>query len=127
MSPTHDELDIARQQAAEHPDAGSDTPDVAQYRRLYATLRQVPLPEAPYGFAQRLERAVRAPEPGESAERWGIRIGLGLLGLMLAAMSVGFVVPALPRFEGAPWRLLLIPALALAWMAFGEARARRPH
>lgn len=135
MTHSREEIELAWQQAAEQQGADSTIngdPGTRSYRRLYAALRQVELPEAPEGFAIDLERAVRlraSPDKAESMEQWGVRVGLVLLLVLLAASILAYALPLwqLLTAQGhhLPWHALLASAVALLAVACHDRRPSR--
>ena len=134
MTTTHDEIEQARQHAAERSPTsthGTDAPGVRQYRQLYLALRELELPQAPDGFALHVERIVCSlaiSRADETAEQWGVRLGLlALLGLLVTA-SMAFAAPLWrhwPMHAGhSPWQILLASAGILIAMGVLDHRQR---
>ena len=111
--------------------AGGDV-EIDLYRRVYAAVREAELPEAPPGFALRMEQAVFAPEApsrAEAVEEWGVRLGLFLLVILMLAAAAPAVLSWVDRWRVAapsPW----LPAAAsgaalLVWNLIDRARTGR--
>lgn len=116
------------QRAAElEPRSAAEEPEVELYRQVYAAVRAAPLPEAPLGFAARMEREALAQAERrrrvEAVEGWGVRLGLALL---LALLLVSVAPWLLPRLGGwsfeAPWLPVLGSGAALGLWSLVERR-----
>lgn len=104
------------QDAAEYstPGAGGEA-EIELYRLVYSAVREAELPEAPPGFALRMEQAVfalKAPNRAEAVEEWGVRLGLLLLVILMLAAAAPAVLSWVDRWwvaaTPAPW----LPAAA---------------
>jgi hypothetical protein len=123
MNEPRDDIDHLWQHAAEHAPTGATDPEILRYRHLFEALRRHESPEAPVHFAVDLERRAYESsfDTGSGTERWGVRLGIVALLLILAST----IMPAAPLLyaqaqslpSGVPWPLLVAAAASLITLA----------
>lgn len=129
----HEGQHVAELENSPGAQGASQDPEVGLYRQVFAAIREAPLPQAPLGFAARLEREALARAErrrrAEALESWGVILALALLvGLLLVSVApwLGFRLGT--GSLDAPWRPALAAGAALGlWKLVERLRvASRP-